>query len=105
VLGDVLLIDVLHEPLRFRFRLHGTNLVRRAGYDMTGKMVEELPGLENRAVLVARCHALIETRRPIVATHNRVVDGRRRRYEVVWMPLSSDATTIDMLMAGLVYLD
>src|SRR5262252_1200717 len=42
-LGHVVLLDVLYEPLRFRFRLHGTELVRHAGYDMTGKMADDLP--------------------------------------------------------------
>lgn len=104
-LGHVLLIDVLYEPLRFRFRLHGSALALRAGYDMTGRMVDELPGPENRAVLLNRCRDLVATRAPFATRSERMTDGRIRRYEVLWLPLSDDGESITMLMGGLVYLD
>jgi hypothetical protein len=103
VLGNVLLIDVLDNPQRFRFRLHGSDLAARAGYDMTGKMVDDLPNPENRALLIERCRMLVETRRPVAAVDERILEGRRFGYEVVWLPLASDGEHIDMLMAGLVY--
>jgi hypothetical protein len=34
VLGHVTLLDVVRDPLRFRFSVHGTEMVRRAGYDL-----------------------------------------------------------------------
>jgi hypothetical protein len=43
VLGNVVLIDVLYQPLRFCYRLVSVNLVQRDDFDMTGKMVDELP--------------------------------------------------------------
>ena len=44
VIGNIILVDVLAEtPLRFRIRLHGTNLVQRVGYELTGKMLDDLP--------------------------------------------------------------
>jgi hypothetical protein len=104
-LGHVLLIDVLENPQRFRFRLHGSVLSFRARYDMTGRMVDELPNEENRAVLLARCCQLVETKRPCFARSQRVVDGLVYGYEVVWLPLSSDGTTVDMLLGGLAYFD
>ena len=105
VLGHILLIDVLYDPLRFRFRLHGSELVFRAGYDMTGKMVEELRRPENRAVLVRRCQELVRSPVPFAQRSERVVDGRMMRYEVVWLPLSEDGERVTMLMGGLVYFD
>ena len=33
VLGNLMLVDVLRDPQRFRVRLHGTNLVARMHYD------------------------------------------------------------------------
>ncbi len=103
ILGSVLLLDVLYEPLRFRFRLHGTDLVLRAGYDMTGKMADALPNAENRAVLLQRCHTLIETRQPMVVIRDRLLGKQIFGYEALWLPLSEDGTTIDMLMGALVY--
>lgn len=102
-LGQVVLIDVRYEPLRFRFRLHGTALAQHAGYDMTGKMVDDLPNPANRAVLLERCRGLIETRAPVVVIRERLLGRRVFGYEAVWMPLSDDGTTISILMGGIVY--
>ena len=102
-LGHVMLLDVIYEPLRFRFRLHGSELALRAGYDMTGKMVDELPNAANRATLIGRCRVLIEARQPLVVLNERLLGKRIFGYEAVWLPLSSDGRTITMLMAGLVY--
>ena len=104
-LGHVLLIDVLDNPQRFRFRLHGSVLSFRARYDMTGRMVDELPNDENRNVLLDRCRHLVETKRPCFARSQRIVDGLMYGYEVVWLPLSTDGTKVDMLLGGLAYFD
>jgi hypothetical protein len=105
VLGHVLLLDVLHEPLRFRFRLHGSELALRAGYDMTGKMVDELPGEGNRAVLLQRCRTLLEMRQPLAVINERLIEKRVFGYEAVWLPLAADGRTIDMLLGALIYRD
>jgi hypothetical protein len=102
-LGHVVLLDVFYEPLRFRFRLHGTELVEHAGYDLTGKMVDDLPDTANRAVLLERCHGLIDAREPLVVVRERQLGKRVFGYEAVWMPLSNDGRTISMLMGGIVY--
>ncbi|HUC64070.1 MAG TPA: PAS domain-containing protein [Stellaceae bacterium] len=104
-LGHIALIDVVYDPLRFRFRLHGTDLVRRAGYDMTGKMVEELPNSTNRATLIERCRALVETRQPMRIADKRPLGTRLYGYEAVWLPLGENGLTVTMLMGGLVYRD
>lgn len=105
ILGHVLLIEALYDPLRFRFRLHGSELARRAGYDMTGKWADALPGDENRMVLLERCRSLVQERRPQMARMARVLDGDMYRYEVMWVPLSDDGDTINMLLGALVYSD
>ena len=44
VVGNVILVDVsTGTPPRFRIRLHGTTLAQRVGYELTGKMLDELP--------------------------------------------------------------
>jgi len=105
-LGHVILLDVLYQPLRFRFRLHGTALTLRAGYDMTGKMADELPNAKNRRMLIERCRSVVEGRRPVAATDNRLLLARNPLpYEVLWLPLSEDGSTISMLMGALYYRD
>ena len=104
-LGHVMLLDVLHQPLRFRFRLHGTALTLRAGYDMTGKMADELPNAKNRDMLIARCRTVVEQRRPLVKAAERLVGRRMFNFEVLWLPLSEDGSTISILMGALYYRD
>jgi hypothetical protein len=105
IVNNMLLIEASYQPLRFRFRLHGLELAWRIGYDMTGKLVDDLPHPQNRAVLLDRCRWLISNRCPRVARSERVVAGREIPYEVVWLPLSDDGQTIDLLLGALEYLD
>ena len=105
VLGYVMLMEVHREPLRFRFRLHGSELVRHGGYDMTGKWIEDLHGEENRRALRERCLSLLDTGQPQFVRSQRLLDGKLMRYEAVWVPLSDDGQTINMLMRALCYRD
>lgn len=104
VLGNVLIIEVTAEQ-RFRFRLHGTVLADRVGHDLTGLFVEDMPNAENRAVVLERCRTLVSTKQPYMGTHRRVADWRRYGYEVLWLPLSADGDTVDMLLGCLIYTD
>jgi hypothetical protein len=105
LLGNLLLIDVLRDPLRFRVRLHGTNMVMRARYDLTSKLIDDLPIPEYRDYVLARCRALVETGQPLAVLNDRVLDGRLMRYEALWLPFSEDGVSVSMLMAALIYRD
>jgi hypothetical protein len=103
VLGHVMLIDVLREPLRFRFRLHGTEITQRVHYDLTGKLLDEIPDAEYRRYAIERCRRLVAAARPQRVEQNRELDGRIHRYEALWLPLSDDQVSVTMLMCGLIY--
>jgi hypothetical protein len=105
LLGNIMLLDVVREPLRFRVRLHGTEMARRAAYDLTGKMLDELPISDYRSYVIQRCASVVESREPAFVEHDRVLDGRRRRYQALWLPLSEDGETVSMLLCALVYQD
>ena len=105
VLGDVVLIEV-HKaapggspPWHFRYRLIGSNVVRRDGYDLTNKALEEMPEPEYRERVRQTWTEVCES--GIAAHHvrNFVLDHRLRCYEVVVMPLASDGQEIDMLIS------
>lgn len=101
VLGDLSLIDVLHDPLRFRIRLHGTNVVDRGGVDLTGKFIDEMPDERRRANMTRHWRQVIADRRPsVIAFEDEYSDQRRWNCEILLLPLSSDGTTIDMLMTA-----
>ncbi len=92
-----------YRPLQFRFRLVGTELVDRAGFDLTGKTLDAYPNPEFRASMRQRYTAVVESRRPLRSVQtDLVIDGRLRRYEALLLPLASDGETVDMLMIGVV---
>lgn len=105
LLGYVTLIEIRHEPPGFRFRLHGSELVRHDGYDMTGKGVEDLPGDEIRRAFLERVRSLLDARQPQLVQVRRAIDGRMVRHDALWLPLSDDGHTINMLLRALVYQD
>ena len=99
-------VDVLDEtPPRFRIRLHGTNLSQRVGYELTGKMLDELPVTEFRALAQQSFEHVVRTREVLYANRDRVIDDRFARYETVIMPLSADGARVDRLLVGLIYDD
>ncbi len=103
VLGHVILFDVIREPLRFRVRVHGTEMVAKAGYDLTGKFLDDLPITDYRLYVRERCEGMVRDGQPILVTHYRTLDGKPRRYEAIWLPLADDGETVSMLLCALIY--
>lgn len=102
-LGNVILVDVRHDPLRFRFRLHGSKLLQEVGYDLTGRMLDELPDTAYRQLTETSFTAVVRSAEPFHAQRDLVMDGRRRTYETLILPLSADGAQVDMLLVGLFY--
>jgi hypothetical protein len=103
ILPHIMLLDVLRDPLRFRVRVHGTERVRRANYDLTGKLLDEIPEPEYRDYALQRCTGLVKTAEPTLVHYARELDGRYYRYEAIWLPLSEDGKKATQLVCGLVY--
>lgn len=104
-LGSIMLVDALRDPLRFRVRLHGSDLVRRDGYDLTGKLLDDLPRTDFNLLVIERCRTLVAAGEPILVHLDRILDGRHRRYEALWLPLSDDGLIVTMLLCALIYRD
>jgi hypothetical protein len=103
VLGHVMLVDVVRDPLRFRVRVHGTDMVAKAGYDLTGKFLDDHPISDYRHYVMERCEGLVRDGEPLLVWHDRSLDGKRRRYEALWLPLSDDGQQVTMLLAAMIY--
>jgi hypothetical protein len=103
VLGHVMMIDVLEAVPRYRVRLHGTGLVQRAHYDLTGKFLEDLPNPEYRDYVLMRCETLVQSGDPAIVHHDRILDGEIRQYEALWLPFSEDNQQVTMLLCALIY--
>jgi hypothetical protein len=101
ILGDLSLVDVLRDPLRFRFRLHASNVVDRGGIDMTGRLLDEMPDERRRSNAMGHYLKVLEQRQPsILSLRNEYTDNRSWHCEVLVLPLATDGVTIDMLMAA-----
>jgi hypothetical protein len=103
VLGHIMLLDVLRDPLRFRVRVHGSEMAIKAGYDLTGKFLDDLPITDYRRYVRERCEGLVRDGQPVLVWHNRTLDGCTRRYEALWLPFSEDGQQVTMLLCALVY--
>jgi hypothetical protein len=104
IIGNVILVDVIDgDPPRFRIRLHGTNLSERVRFDLTGKMLDEMPSAEFRELTRQSFTKVATTKEPLHAKRDRVLDNRRRDFETVILPLSSDGERVDRILCGLFY--
>lgn len=94
---------MLRDPLRFRYRLLGVLLVERFGFDMTGKYLEDFPQPSFRDFLARAWTDVVERGVPAHEFHDDDVDGHRRDFETLRLPLASDGRTIDMLLVASVH--
>lgn len=102
ILGDLNLLDVLYAPLRFRFRVHGSNAVARLGFDLMGKTIDGYPDADYRRIVREHFGAVVQSKAPkrIVRDPYRIRD-RVLRWEGLILPLSADGNTVNMLLLGL----
>lgn len=109
MLGNVSLVEVHRgmgeTALRYRFRLVGTRVVQRLGYDLTGKRLEELAEPQYRARLAAAYGELVHRCEPMVEHLNMPIDDHHHDYEMLRLPFSSDGATVDMLMLAVDFVD
>jgi PAS domain-containing protein len=102
ILGHVVLLDVLHDPFRLRYRIVGTGLAAWRGYDLQGKFVDDHPDPEYRQFVLARYRETVERRSATGGAYELFLDGKPRRYQSIRAPLSDDGTTINMIIAAFV---
>jgi hypothetical protein len=101
ILGNVVLFGVEREPLRFRIRLQGTAFVQYLGFDLTGKTLDELPGMPAfRDLIDKAARAVVESAAPLVRVRNMIIDDRLLRYEALLLPLGGPA--VEQVMIGCV---
>ena len=105
ILGNLSLVDVAYNPLRFRYRVYGTNLSERTGKEMTNKSVDDLPDATGAIRVKSHFIEVVESRAPTVfAGYHRFQDtGMPSDCEALMLPLSSDGAVIDMLMTAVVW--
>jgi len=99
-LPDLMLIDVLHDPRRYRYRLVGTNIVGATGEDRTGGFFQDVPFFQAYPAMLQQYENVVETGQPLHSlepfTHFR--SGAVYEVDRLLLPLSNDGQLVDMVL-------
>lgn len=104
LLPRIILTDVLRDPLDFRYRLIGTEVVAVARRDFTGSRFSELSGKGSDSVVWDNCLTVVRTKAPFsrkppyVGPRDDLHSGQN-----LLMPLSSDGQEVDMIFQVIAY--
>jgi hypothetical protein len=106
LLPNIFLVDVCRDPLRFRYRLIGTEYVRLIGRDVTNAFLDEVhPGFHD---LILRQYEETSLHgRPAYRKGPIMYTGTDERYlgmERVIMPLARNGVDVEMILGAVVYI-
>lgn len=100
LLPHIVLVDVAHDPLDFRYRLVGTEVCSRVDADYTGVRLTDLPHQRPGSRVWENATLVVEQRRPVFSDIPYVgADPDVRGYQDLLMPLSRDGCRVDMIFA------
>jgi len=97
-LPNVILVDMEHDPFRLRYRLVGTGIVSKCGFDLTEKNFGDAYFRPDAESVLAHYRYITETRdirfadAPFVEPRGWYVYAER-----IIMPLSDDDDTVNMV--------
>lgn len=104
ILGRLSLVEVWRDPLRFKARVHGTNLAHHLGIELTGKFFDDAPKSKYLGEVIAHFADVTTHERPSFgwlineAAHPPIMEN-----ESLVLPLSHDGDRVDFLLAGVVH--
>lgn len=99
LLPTVSLIDVEHDPKRYKVRLAGTGLRDVYQREMTGAYLDEAHWGQNRDYWLAACYRIVDRKRPAQGIVRTPARGKEHLVQF-WLrlPLSSDGSRVDMIL-------
>jgi hypothetical protein len=101
MMGKLDLLEVLRDPLRFRYRVHCSLAVDRVGLNLTGKTIDAYPEQDYAARLHAAFVEVTHSRMPKLDAGYELINDKPIRFEALVLPLSDDGESVDMIMVGL----
>lgn len=100
LLSHVYLVDVAHDPLDFRYRLLGTEIVKRSRSDYTGQGLTELPEQKPASQIWTLYRKAVVETVPVTALIPYLhIPGRF--VEILAAPLSDDGRIVNMLLGAI----
>jgi len=103
----MMVVDVLTDPLRLKYRFWGTANVKVKGVEMTGRFVEDFPG-RRAAIATEEYHRVISEQRPMAFLDRLVLPGAsggrfssRAAFDqvILRLPLSDDGHQINHVIS------
>ena len=105
LLPNVILIDVKHDPLDFRYRLIGTVIDAHMNEPMTGRWMSAIPHQRAPSRIWSACKRVVDER--IAHSSDVPYVGPMKDFVVsedILMPLSVNDETVDMIFVVVDYL-
>ena len=99
ILGTVSLVDVLSDPLDFRYSLFGSVVAEEYGFDMTGKSARTFRPPEIGELIFSLFEEAHRARAPRLHTVGFESATQRLEFERLILPLSSDGHRVDKFMS------
>jgi len=106
ILPYVILLDVLRDPLDFRYRLIGTVTDEHMVEPYTGRRFSELPHQRAPSRIWSCCERVVHHKQPLRGDIPYV--GPKSDFiaiENIMMPLAADGETVDMIFTVVEYID
>jgi hypothetical protein len=106
LLSNLVLVDVVSGPLRFRYRVMGTDVARMLGEDWTARFLDQIPDVHES--IRQQYQATVEISKPTVKMNEydrydpSLMQHKLLRYERLLMPLSENGINVTMLLGGTV---
>lgn len=95
LLPNLMMIDILGDPPRFRYRLVGTRVVQYTGFDFTGRCIDEMV-FQGRDFMEQCYRRVLAEKRPVFGHYAWLVRSRHfGQCEFGLFPLSDDGATVN----------
>jgi hypothetical protein len=99
LLPFISIVEAVPDARRYVYRLVGTADVQVRGFDPTGKSIHEGHLAPNAEDAIGRYDRVVATAAPLVDAAPYVEDGSRyKTEEAIFLPLSDDGTTVNMIL-------
>lgn len=103
-LGNLLLVEFPPDPMQYRIRLDGVNLVQFYSTSREGKGVEAMTSEEERRIVLPQYMTVLEKKQPAYyetqfVTSEGIVTSQRK----LLLPLSEDGQRVNMILGGIYF--
>lgn len=99
-LADLMLIDVVVSPRRYRYRLVGTHVVEASGEDRTGRFFDDVAFFRINPAVIRHYDAVADSGQPLhsLEPFSNFRTGGTYEVDRLLLPLAADGEHVDMIM-------